>query len=337
MKPTRAMVLAAGLGVRMQPLTSLAPKPALPVLNRPFIAHVLDHLSRSGVELAVINSFHMPDLLERSAERFAPRGMRLVFSRETRLLGTAGGLRKAAKHFRKGTFYLVNADSLSDADLPAAAASHAASGRLATMIVRGHDPAGGYRPVHVSRSGRVVRLAGRSWGRARVSPKTFTGIHVVEPDVLEAIPPRRACDMNADVYPSLLDGDPEAVGSWNHEGWWFEGGSPALYLDLNLKMLSRGDRAAVVGPGFFIDEDARLERCVVGERARVERDARVVDSVVWNGVTVRQGASLHRCIVTDGVELPIGGAWSDSLIMAGEDGRLVARSIRGETAAGGAA
>jgi mannose-1-phosphate guanylyltransferase len=321
----------------MQPLTSLAPKPALPVLNRPFIAHVLEHLAGHGVELAVINSFHRPDLLQSAAERFAPPGMRILFSRESTLLGTAGGLRKAARHFRKGTFYLVNADSLSDADLSAAASAHAASGRLATLIVRSHDPAAGYRPLHVSRTGRVAGLAGRSWGRARVSPRTFTGIHLVEPDVLAAIPQRRACDMNADVYPSLLDEDPEAVGSWNHEGWWFEGGNPGLYLEMNVRMLSRTARTAVVGPGFFIDQDARLERCVIGERARIEANARVIESVLWNGVTVRQGASLNRCIVTDGVELPIGKTWRNSLIMAGEDGHPVERSISGETVPGGAA
>lgn len=304
----------------MAPLTELVPKPALPVLNEPMIGHVLRHLAAHGVTFAVINCHHMPDLLEEAAARCAPEPMEVRFSREPSLLGTAGGLRKVARHFEDETFFLVNSDSLSDIDLSAAAEAHAASGRTATMIMRAHAHDSVYTPVMVAPDGRVTGIAGRRWGLEAGTALTFTGIHVLEPSVLDAIPPRRASDINADIYPRLLDNDAKAVGTWLHEGWWFEAGSPARYLELNLELIKRGNRTAVVGPAFFVDEDARLDRSVLGAGARVEREARVCNSVLWRNVTVRQGASLRRCLVTDDVDLPVGGEWHDRIIMSQEDG-----------------
>ena len=329
MKPTRAMVLAAGLGIRMRPLTSHFPKPALPVMNRPLIAHVLRHLSAHGVTAAVINAHAMPEKLEEAVTRAAPPEIEVTFSRESTILGTAGGLKKAARHFGGGAFYLVNSDSLSDADLTAAAVAHAASGRAATMIVRPHEPADGYRPVHVAppetggeRVARLTGIAGRSWGPRPGSPRTFTGIHILEPRVLDAIPAGRAFDINAGVYPSLLDRDEDSVGTWRHDGWWFEAGNPARYLELNLEMIAQAGRTAVVGPGFFIDEEAGVRRCAIGAGVRLERAVELNECVVWDGVTIREGAKLKRCIVTGGTIVDASSHHENRILMADADGKL---------------
>jgi NDP-sugar pyrophosphorylase family protein len=335
MKPTRAMVLSAGLGIRMRPLTTHFPKPALPVMNRPLVAHVLHHLAAHGVTAAVINVHAMPDKLEEAVMRAAPSEIEVTFSRESTILGTAGGLKKAARHFGSGTFYLVNSDSLSDADLTAAAAAHAASGRAATMIVRSHDPADGYRPVHVASQdagggpiARLTGIGGRSWGARPGSPRTFTGVHILEPRVLDAIPAGRACDINADVYPSLLDEDEDSAGTWMHDGWWFEAGSPARYLDLNLEMIAQTGRTAVVGPGFFIDEEADVRRCAIGAGVRLERAVELNDCVVWDAVTIKEGAKLRRCIVTGGTIVEASSHWENSILMSDADGAFNAHPLK---------
>lgn len=325
------MVLAAGLGIRMRPLTARTPKPALPVLNRPLIAHVLEHLAAHGVTFAVVNSHHMPERIEEAVMRARPAALEVRFSRESAILGTAGGLKKAENYFEGETFYLVNSDSLTDADLTAAAAAHAASGRAATLVVRTHDPAGGYRPVGVAALGgpaaRLLGIAGRRWGREDVLQRTFTGIHVMEPSVLEAIPPATACDINADIYPWLLDENPEAVGTWLHEGWWFEAGGPARYLELNLEMLARSGRDAVMGPGYRIDPEARVSRSVIGSRVRLARGAVVEDCVLWDDVTVGEGVALARCVVTDGVDVPL-IPLAETILMREENGDLLMRPLR---------
>ena len=318
-RPTRAMVLAAGLGIRMKPLSTLIPKPALPVLNRPIIAHLLEHLSSHGVTRVVVNLHHRSEEMEQAVTRHLPAGLDVTFSREGTILGTAGGLKKAGRHFLEGAFYLVNSDSLTGADLTAAATDHAASGRAATLITMRHDPSSGYRAIGVAQGGvaqggvapgglstaRVTAVGGRRWGGGEPELRTFTGVHVLEPRVLEEIPSGVPCDINTDVYPWLLDQDEDAVGAWRHDGWWFEAGSPARYLELNLEMLASTGRDAVVGPGFFIDEEASVTRSVIGAGARLARGSVVEDSVIWDNVTVGEGVALRRCIVTSGVQVPL--------------------------------
>src|SRR5262249_16802575 len=187
-----------------------------------------------------------------------------------------------------GTFSLVNSGSMTDADLAAAAAAHEAGRRRATLVVKPHDPLEGYRPVEVapgSGSSRVTGIAGRRWGGPG-EPRTFTGIHVIEPDVLEKIPNGGPSDINAAVYPVLLDDDAGAVGAWLERGWWFEAGSPSRYLELNLTLLDKTRRSSVVGPGFFLDEEAAVERSVVGEGARLHARSRLSECVLWEGVTM---------------------------------------------------
>ncbi|MFQ5701447.1 MAG: sugar phosphate nucleotidyltransferase [Acidobacteriota bacterium] len=324
MTPTQAMILAAGLGTRMRPLTLARAKPLLPVLNRPLIAHILQHLAAHGVERAVINAHHMPDQIEQEMARWGPPEVDIIISRETTIRGTAGGLKKAARHFHDAPIFLVNSDSLTDADLRAAARAHADSGRLATMIVKPHDPAGRYRPVMVADAGSgaspVVGIAGRSWGHGVA--RTFTGVHVLEAHVLDAIPSKGKSDINADIYPRLIDENRDAVGAWMHEGWWFEAGDPSGYLALNLQMLDRTRRGCVVGPSFFVDEEAGVEHSVLGARVRLERGASIEHSVLWDGVFAHPGVSVSRCVVTDGVQLPAGSAFTSSIIRRAEGGSL---------------
>lgn len=317
-RPTQAMVLAAGLGVRMRPLTSERPKPALPVLNRPLIAFVLEHLAAHGVTLAVVNSHHLPEILEREAGRWAPPGMRVRFSRECTILGTAGGLKKAQGQLEPGPLYLYNSDSLTEADLTAAAAAHAASGRLATMVVRPHDPTAGYKPVGVasgSPTGRVASIAGRRWDGEPSEPRTFIGVHVLEPAVLEAIPEGRACDINSEIYPMLLDRDRGSVGAWRDEGWWFEAGVPARYLDLNLELLERSGQRVSLGRGSAWDGTARVERSCLGAGCRLEAGCVVEECVLWDDVTVGAGTSLRRCVVTSGAVLPPARSYGERIIV----------------------
>jgi NDP-sugar pyrophosphorylase family protein len=257
--------------------------------------------------------------------------MTIAFSREKEILGTAGGLGKAAGHFGGGPLYLVNSDSLTDADLSQAAAAHAASGRQATLVVRAHDPSEGYRPVEVAREDapapRITGIAGRRWGPGE--PRTFTGVHVLEPGVLSSIPAGRPSDINGEVYPLLLDGNRESVGAWLHTGWWFEAGSPARYLQLNLEMLRRTGRSSIFAPGPFLDEEARVERSVVGEGSRLEAGSVVDRSVLWENVTVAERTSVLGCVVTDGVTLPPGGTWHDAVLMPDGEGGVTAHPLDG--------
>src|SRR6185503_8431039 len=132
----KAMVLAAGLGERMWPLTEDRAKPSLPLLNRPIIAHTLEHLARHGVKEAVINLHYHPESIRGIVSDGSKLGIKVHYSEEPIILGTAGGLKKAEPLLQgSGSFFLVNSDSLTDCDLTAALKKHRESGALATMVL----------------------------------------------------------------------------------------------------------------------------------------------------------------------------------------------------------
>src|SRR5262245_60686053 len=189
----KGMVLAAGLGERMWPLTEERAKPSLPLVNRPIISHVLEQLARNGVDDAVINLHYEPESIRGLIGDGRKVGVRVHYSEEPVILGTAGGLKKAEPLLRDpggGTLIMINSDSVSDCDLTAVLKKHRESGALATMVLLPQDPKASYSTVEMDDRERIVRIAGRP-DRASapgMGRYTFAGIHLLEPEIFDHIP-----------------------------------------------------------------------------------------------------------------------------------------------------
>ena len=329
----KAMVLAAGLGTRMQPLTFQVPKPAIPVLGRPLIQQVLAGLGGQGCREATINLHHLPDSLKPLLAEMPACGLeRLHISlEEDRILGTGGGIRNAARFLRgDGTVLVRNSDFLLDIDLEEALAFHRHSGRPVTLVLarRRH----GYTPVPTGRDNRVL-----SFGKLReydgadvVAEGLFTGLHLMEEEVLDRIPGPEPCDIVKDVYlPMLADG---AVGAYTTDRFWWEFGSPEQYLEGSLKLIGmpasetrrfsstdpvqeRNGALLAVGPGTAIAPDARLTgRVAIGLAAALARNCRVEDSLILPEAWIGADARLTRCIIGPRVELPAGAVLDRKLV-----------------------
>jgi len=328
------MLLAAGRGERMQPLTRSLPKPAIPVLGRPVLAQVLARLARNGFREAAVNVFHHPEGIEAMLGDGSSLGLEtLHYSREPELLGTAGGLRHAAGFLRgHGPFVVRNADFLADVDVGALARAHAASGCEATLALA---PArAGYTAVRVDGDGRVAAFGERPPTPPGVAAASylFTGYHVLEENVLDRIPPSGPSDIVLDVYLELVS--QRRLATFVHDGFWWEFGTPETYLEGSIALLELppGRRRAVaetdpvrdlrgfpaaLGPGAEIDPAVRLGGPVVlGARSRAAAGSFIARSVVMDGVVVESGAELDRCIVGPGVRVPAGVSWSDTLVCA---------------------
>lgn len=331
--PVQAMLLAAGLGERMRPLTEERAKPALPLLNRPMLLHALDLLHRHGVGRVVVNLHRHPETILAALEGEVPAGMSLATSFEPEILGTAGGLRAALVHLDPSQPVLVlNADSLADADLAELAAAHEAArarhGAEATLLVRPRREGEAYSPVHLDESGAIVGI-GSTGAAGRAA--TFLGIHILGPEAIERIPRAGASDLVRHVYlPLLLEG--RKLGACEHRGWWVEVGNPSLYLRANVSLLDEAEFVASVpprsgtairregipsflGPGSEGVEAARLTRVVAGERCRFERGSSVSGSVLGAAVQVGREASVEESIVGPGVVIPDGARWRARLVL----------------------
>jgi mannose-1-phosphate guanylyltransferase len=327
------MILAAGEGRRLMPLTLAQAKPTIPVLGRPLVIQILQRLVQGGAREVVLNLHHHPESIKNVlGGSVAPALPAVRYSHEETILGTAGGIRRAAPLLRDGNPIVVhNADSLSDIDMGAAFEAHRRSGCMATLVLAPARPQ--YSAVQTDSRGRVLSLAGEPAADSGevVGESLFTGCQIIEDAVFDLIPAEGPSDIVRDVYRPLCES--RQIGAYFHEGFWWEFGSPEMYLDGSLRLLGYpperlrdisadhdalrqiGDGVAAVGPGAEIDDSVRLDgRAALGYASHLSNDVSIADSIVLPEAWIGPGCRLSRSIIGQGVELPAGFVADDSVI-----------------------
>jgi len=302
----RAMLVAAGLGTRLSPLTHELPKPALPVGTRPVAWFGLDHLARSGFTELVANTHHLAAELRGALAAHVPAGVALSFAHETRILGTGGGIKHAWRPVDGEDFVTWNAKLVFAPDVQAALARHRESGAIATLVLRPMPPAalGAFAPVLVDREGRVRAIrATEALETNALVPRMYTGVQVLHPRAHADLPEQG--DIIEHAYlPWLARG--EIVSSVTEHGPWHDVGVTLRhYLDANLALL-RGELrwpgiepsadATLIASGAIVETGAALREVAVGEGARVGRNARLERCVLWPGAVA--DASLGDAVIT---------------------------------------
>jgi mannose-1-phosphate guanylyltransferase len=272
----------------------------LPVLNRPLLHWTLERLARHGVTDVIINLHHLAASVVALVGDGRAFGLRVTYAREKRILGTSGGPRAVRDFFGDEPFLLVNGDMLFDFDLTRLVARHHAAGARATLALRPNPDPRTYGPIVTGPDGGVRSLAGRP-RRARGTVSLFTGVHVLDPALLERLP-RGPSDSVRDLYPPLVAEGQRLLGV-RVKGAWYDLGRPALYLAAQLRRIA-GE--SLVHWSATIEPGARLVRSVIGPMARVGAGALVERSVLWEAAEVGAGARLRRSIVTAGAMVEAG-------------------------------
>ncbi len=326
------MVLAAGLGERMRPLTLHVPKPALPVLGRPMILQVLSSLAEQGITRTVVNLHHLPEAIRALVGDGSSCGLEVVYSMEPSILGTGGGVRQAAPHLRgKGTLVVRNGDFLADVDLGAALRCHRASGKPATLVLARHRPP--YTAVEVGDGGAILSFGGvppAAPGSVR-GRYLFTGMHVIEESVLDRIPGGGPSDIVRHVYRDLASRG--ELNAYVHPGFWWEFGTPGEFLEGSLRLLrlDAPTRRAVA----ITDSVREIGACRValgagadlhaagldlrggvalGYAALVAEGVSLEDTIVMPESWIGPGARLRRVLVGRGTEIPAGFAAEGAMV-----------------------
>ena len=329
------MVLAAGHATRLRPLTEHRAKATVPFLNRPLLDYTLDWLAKAGFRSVTVNLHHAPDSI---LDRYGTHafGMDVNYSHEPVLLGTAGGPRAALSSLGE-RILLVNGDIVSRANLGALVSHHVRSGALATLALHTGSAGANDPQVVGDRKGNLVAFPGDE-AAARDEPGwvrgVFTGVHVVERRLLEALPADVPCGIVDSVYRTALSaGAP--VHAIPVSGVWYEVGDPSRYIEAQLQALLRGalplalqgHRCLHAGgyvsqhghientqpqPPYLVGAGARLKHgcyvraAVLGDRVRVAEGARLERVIAWGGSTIGPGSSLSGSIVMADVHVPAG-------------------------------
>src|SRR3989442_368152 len=300
----KAMLLAAGLGTRLRPLTYEVPKPMVPVLGRPVMEHILRLLARHGFDDVIANLHYFPEQIE---GRFGDRsqwGVRLRFSQEPELLGTAGGVRNVRDHFGDETFLIISGDALTDIDLTALWRRHEEAGGIGTLALKRVEDPNQLGVVILAEDGRVQGFQEKPDPAEALSNLGNCGIYVFEPEIFDFFPDRDFVDWAQDVFPALLAQDVPFYGHeiddyWNDIGnikEFRQGNFDALSGEVKVEIESGRlnpdadwveERPVYVGEGCEIGSGVRLTGPVVlGDRCRLGDGAAIRDSVLWPGTEV---------------------------------------------------
>ncbi|MFK7911627.1 MAG: sugar phosphate nucleotidyltransferase [Akkermansiaceae bacterium] len=286
----KAFILGAGLGTRLRPLTNVLPKPLVPIFHEPMANYALRHCISAGISKFAINTHHIPEAWQNTYPSGKFEGCPLRFFHEPILLETGGGIRNIASFIGSEPILVYNGDILTDIDISTLIAHHETSGNVATLALRSHGD-----NCNVSIDGdRISDM--RNLLSCKPGTHQFTGIYVVEPEILPMIPDEEVVS----IVPAFIELiQQKKLGAVVlDEGDWFDIGNPEAYREVHRHL--RKDRTDAIHAASIIDPSANVDNntCVIGPGAKIGADASLRDTIVWPNATVVAGSQHTGEIIT---------------------------------------
>ena len=285
----KAMILAAGLGTRLRPLTDKRPKALVPVVNRPMIERAIEYLKRYGTEAIVVNTHHHHNLIVDYLDGGKPFGLKIDVRVEPEILGTGGAIKNTEGFWDDEPFIVFNSDILTDIDLVPAYETHKESKGLVTLILHDREP---YNQIGIDHSGKITDIApSNDPGRL-----AFTGIHIMSQELLSHIPDKGYSNI-IDCYLALIRSGKEIRYHITEGHYWSDIGTVNSYKQVSKDLLDQTRFS--IAPECQIAPSATLrDWAVLGERTTLEEGAEIRGSILWDGVRVEQGRRVVDSIVT---------------------------------------
>ncbi len=315
----KAVILAGGEGTRLRPLTCNTPKPMAPILNRPFLEHMISHLKGHGVDHAALTISYLPEVIRSHFGDGRDYGLGLSYALEEEPLGTAGAVKNVESEL-DGTFYVLNGDIFTDLDLKDMARFHRESGALVTISLTQVENPSAFGVVETDPQGRVLRFLEKPAPGETASNLINAGIYLIEPEALAHAPSGEFHSFERGLFPKLLDMGAPVYG-YRSQPYWIDLGTPANYMKAHRDLLPAASMngvydqcsihpsadisgPALLGRGCVIGPGAVLKGPVVlGDGCKVGENAQISDSILWQNVSVGPGADLRGCIVANGVNV----------------------------------
>jgi NDP-sugar pyrophosphorylase family protein len=295
----RAMILSAGYGTRLWPLTEDRTKPAIPILGKPLVGYVAEYLARYGFDEIAVNLHHRPQSVRQALGDGSKFGVKLHYVEEPVILGTSGAIDNARALLDGDTFVVVNGKIITDIDLAAALETHRRTRAIATLVLLPNVACEKFSVVKTA-DGFLQGFGGmpsREEFADGDPPLMFTGIHILEPKIFDYIPRGLFSHSTTDVYPQAM-ANGERVAVHVAKGRWFELSTIERYLDISLLLLAENGESVTAGAG-----------CEISQAAEVEK------SVLWDRVVVESGARVRRAVLGDNVKISACEVVEDAVVV----------------------
>ncbi len=338
----KAVILVGGEGTRLRPLTFSTPKAMVPIVNRPFLAHMIDYLKAHGIDDIILAMGYLSDPIRSYFGDGGSFNVRLTYVIEDSPLGTAGAVKNVAEHI-DGTFFVFNGDTFTDINLTEMLKLHRNhKAKVSIALTPVEDPTA-YGLVETNGTGRVQRFVEKPSRDAVTTNMVNAGLYILEPEVLDLIPQGEYFMFEYGVFPELLNrGD--VVCGYKSDGYWIDIGTPQKYLRVNHDLLSgktggcfadelTGERIrveqvsdihpqailegpVVIGRGCKIGSGSRVKGpAVIGSDCIVGIDSSVEGAVIWDGTRIGDGASLKECVIAENVTIGDGSQIMEGCVL----------------------
>ncbi|MBN8868484.1 MAG: NDP-sugar synthase [Solirubrobacterales bacterium] len=321
------MVLVGGRGTRLRPLTYETPKPALTLVDRPFLNYMTEWLGRHGVEEVILACGFLPDEMRSVLGDGEPGGPKLKYLVEEETLGTAGAIRFALDHLDE-RFFALNGDVLADLDLTALWKQHEETGARATLGLYKVEDSSSYGLVDIDEDGQVLQFSEKD--PDRTGPGLINaGTYILEREAIAEIPPGREVSIEKEFYPSITG---KGLYARELEGYWMDFGTPERYFDATWDILEGRIQTEVVtnSDGVHIAPDAEVDpnatigpRAVIGPGVKVGPGARVNGSVLLDRSEVGANATVEASIIGPGVNIAAGDTVGDEVLGKNQVGEVI--------------
>ncbi|MCK9555289.1 NDP-sugar synthase [bacterium] len=297
----QAMLLSAGYGTRLKPITDYIPKPLMPILEIPLIILTIKRLISSGFTKIVINTYHHADIIENVIKKTGIAGAEIIIIREKTLLGSAGGIANAAEFLKSDIFFVINSDILFDIDFKRLKNFHIAKKALSTLVLRKDADRKKFGIIETDAGGRIVRFLGKPAEKRSSSEYMFSGIHVLSPEIFNVLNIEFS-NICRDIYPKLMETETLMMG-YEFDGYWTDIGTPANLFRVNRDMLYSknpewiNDFLPPITPGGYY----------IGKNSVVPANTEIRENtIISNDCVIGDNCLFRDCLIFPGTKIPPG-------------------------------
>ncbi len=289
----KAMILAAGLGTRLRPLTEDIPKALVPVVNIPVLIRNILYLNSYGITEIIINCHYLGHMISEFIEGSMSQDIKPRIRVEPEILGTGGGISNCRDFLGEGPFLVINSDIITNIRLNEVIEKHVKTGDMVTLVLHEREP---FNQIHLNSFGNIKEIHGENHD----SMLAFTGIHLLNPEIFRYIPEKGYSDI-IHVYRSLLQCG-KNIGSFKAEGHiWYDIGTIESYKNANRDFLRMNRMTVSTGTDTLVDDSARIsDWAVIGDNTVIERNSVIEGSVILNGVRIKENVCVRNSVVRSG-------------------------------------
>lgn len=289
----KAMIMAAGFGTRLRPLTDKTPKALVPVLNRSVLERNIEYLCNYGIKDIIINAHYHANQIQDFVSAYKIPGGNLTVSHEKEILGTGGGIANCREFLKDNTFIVINSDILTNVNLDAAIKSHRESGDIVTMVLHSYPR---FNQIDITDS--KIKTIHKTTAPGRLA---FTGIHLLEPEIFKSLPDRVYADIISVCYNPLLDSGRSINAFIETNHYWYDIGTIESYKKANLDFLATKNLQFARGKNTCLDPSADLKNwAIIGNNVIIGKDTVIDSSIIWDNVIVKDGVKITDSILTPG-------------------------------------